>query len=519
MLKPGDPFERFTIEAAIGQGGMGCVYRAHDARLGRRVALKVISDGAQSAEANARLVREARAAAALDHPNAVAIFDVGELDGAPYIVMELCEGRTLRAVVGDAEVPVATRVSQLADVARALAGAHRRGLVHRDVKPENVMVRTDGVVKVLDFGIARRAGGGGDVDSDAITQAAALPTLTVEGVKLGTPVYMAPEQIRSETLDGRSDQFSWGVLAHELLTGRLPWRGGGDMFAVMASILTDPVDRAELDRAGVPPAVGDVVLRALKKRPEDRFASMDEAVKALEAAASGQSAPAPPPGATEAQRYSTGEVREVLGRAIEQQARQGSARLGFDDLLAVAEEMGVDPEALREASRAVRVRAEEQSGDLENARKRDAWIRRKRRAFHRHAGVYAIINGALLVLGLVLLSFTPWWIWFLPALGWGIGLAIHGLVALSANADDWAEHNEGMQWWLDRQKQRHEVALARAGEKGARRAAKDEEPRRRVEAVAAPEKVRVAALDTGRERAAEEEAALAEARDLKQRRG
>src|SRR3954464_7281608 len=146
MLKPGDTFERYTIEALIGQGGMGCVYRAYDPRLGRRVALKVISEGSAPA-ADARLVREARTAAAFDHPNAVAIFDVGELDGAPYIVMELVAGRTLREAVGDASVPVATRAGWLGDVARALAAAHRRGLVHRDIKPENVMVRDDGVVK------------------------------------------------------------------------------------------------------------------------------------------------------------------------------------------------------------------------------------------------------------------------------------------------------------------------------------------------------------------------------------
>ena len=244
MLKPGDAFERYTIEALLGQGGMGCVYRAHDPRLERRVALKVISDATAHADANARLVREARSAAALDHPNAVAIFDVGELDGAPYIVMELVEGHTLRGATG----PVATRTAQLADVARALAGAHKRGLIHRDIKPENVMVREDGVVKVLDFGIARRAGG--TVDPRGPTQTPALPTLTVEGVKLGTPMYMAPEQIRGDALDGRADQFAWGVLAYELLAGRLPWRGGHDALAVMASVLTSLVDLV-LARAGL----------------------------------------------------------------------------------------------------------------------------------------------------------------------------------------------------------------------------------------------------------------------------
>ena len=145
MRKPGDTFERYTIDAVLGQGGMGTVYRAHDTRLDRRVALKVISDGAGADASSARLLREARAAAALDHPNAVSIFDVGELDGAPYIVMEMVQGRTLREALGGS-VPIRIRVGWLADAGRALAAAHKKGLVHRDIKPENVMVRDDGVV-------------------------------------------------------------------------------------------------------------------------------------------------------------------------------------------------------------------------------------------------------------------------------------------------------------------------------------------------------------------------------------
>jgi hypothetical protein len=521
MLKPGDAFERYTIEALLGQGGMGCVYRAYDPRLGRRVALKVISDGSAPADANARLVREARAAAALDHPNAVAIFDVGELDGAPYIVMELVEGRTLRSAAGDAAAPVPTRTAQLAGVARALAGAHKRGLIHRDIKPENVMVRDDGMVKVLDFGIARRAGG--SVDPGGPTQTPALPTLTVEGVKLGTPVYMAPEQIRGDALDGRADQFAWGVLAYELLAGRLPWRGADDMLAVLASVLTDTADHAALAQAGVSPELAGVVLRALEKRPEDRFASMDDLLHALDAAGRGE-APAraakaePPASATMAQQFSTSEVREVLGKAIEQQAaKQGSTKLGFDELLAVAAEVGVDVESLRDASRALRVRGEEKITALENAAKRDAWLRQERVAFHRHAGIYVIVNAALLVLGLVLLSFTPWWIWFLPALAWGVGVAIHGLIAMTSNEQDWNEHNEGMQSWRESRRRRHEVALARAAEPRGRGRGAREEARRRVDALPEPEKLRVAG-DADRERAAEEEDELADEPEVKRRR-
>jgi serine/threonine protein kinase len=518
MLKPGDTFERYTIEAPLGQGGMGCVYRAHDTRLGRRVALKVISDGPRDgkadADANARLLREARAAAALDHPNAVTIFDVGEYEGTPFIVMELVSGRTLRGAVGDASVPAATRVAELADVARALAVAHKRGLVHRDIKPENVMVREDGVVKVLDFGIARRQSG--SIDPHGHTETPALPTLTIDGVKLGTPFYMAPEQIRGDALDGRTDQFAWAVVAYELLAGRLPWRGA-DAMAVMASVLTDRVDRGPLDQAGVPRAIQDVVLRALEKRPDDRFPSMDDVARALDAAvregdepgaAKPQHVPGRlPQGATEAQRFSTGEVREVLARAIDQQAeRQGSTKLGFEDLLAVAAEVGIDPDSLREASRALRESKQEPSAtDGEFAKRRDAWFRQQRLNLYRHAGIYAIINAAILALGLVLLSFTPWWIWFLPLLGWGIGLAIHALVTLTASEEDFREHDEGMKWWHENQRRRHDERMARRAPHEARRIEAPAERGPRLEP--SPGKVRVAAADTGREQDAEEEAA------------
>jgi eukaryotic-like serine/threonine-protein kinase len=456
MLKPGSSFERYTIDALIGQGGMGCVYRAHDPRLERSVALKVISDGGVSPESTGRLLREARSAAALDHPNAVAIFDVGETDGTPYIVMELVDGQTLRGAVGQATITREIKLGWLTDVARALAAAHRKGLVHRDVKPENVMVRADGVVKVLDFGIARRTQG--EVDPTAATSQA-LPTLTAEGARLGTPLYMAPEQIRGDALDGRADQFAWSVLAYELLAGKLPWRGGSDALAVAASILTDEPSESPLDQAGVPARVKAVLLRALSKRPADRFASMDEVVRALEAAARGEDAPsvksAPPahvsaaqsiPRATSpapasettARRYSEEEVRAILARAIDQQSAtpRDDGKLAYDDLLAAAQEVGVDTATLRDASRAVRLRDQE-SAELANERaERDAWIRRKRRGFARHLGVYLIVNAMFLLLGM-LTGGLPGTL--VPGLFWGMGLGIHGLRAFMANEDDWIE--------------------------------------------------------------------------------
>ena len=154
MLQPGDAFDRYTIEAFLGEGGMGRVYRALDTRLHRRVALKILGVESEASpeaksEGIARLLREARAVAALEHPNTVAIHDVGELDGVPYIAMELINGRTLRSCIADPAVTYQMRLQWLYDAGRALAAAHKVGLVHRDVKPENVMVRDDGVVKVL----------------------------------------------------------------------------------------------------------------------------------------------------------------------------------------------------------------------------------------------------------------------------------------------------------------------------------------------------------------------------------
>ncbi len=161
-----------------------------------------------------------------------------------------------------------------------------------------------------------------------------------------------------------------------------------------------------------------------------------------------------------AQQFSTSEVREVLSHAVERQAaKQDSVKLGFEDLIDIAAEVGVDVESLREASRALRTRGEEQVTARAHAAQRDAWLTQQRLMFYRHAGIYVIVNAALLVLGLILLSFTPWWLWYLPAVAWGVGLAIHGLLAFTANEQDWNEHNAGTQWWLENQ--RRELASPR----------------------------------------------------------
>jgi eukaryotic-like serine/threonine-protein kinase len=292
-LEAGDKLDRYVIEGLLGEGGMGRVYRAVDTKLQRRVALKVVRKEALAnpqSQGPARLLREARAAAALDHPSAVAVFDVGEFDGTPYIAMELVDGRPLRALVGDASIALPRRLAWLAEIARVLAAAHARGIVHRDVKPDNVIIRRDDTLKVLDFGIARRINT--PTDAHAATTPNELMTLTEEGRRVGTPLYMAPEQISAGAVDGRTDQFAWGVLAWELIAGLSPW-GQRDLIGLVSEILNvDPPSPSSVGElgAGLPAAWPPVIARAMRKRPAERFASMNELLAAL-----GGQAPSLPP--------------------------------------------------------------------------------------------------------------------------------------------------------------------------------------------------------------------------------
>lgn len=257
MLSEGQAFAHYVIEAPIGEGGMGAVYRAHDTKLRRKVALKVIHPDLAVPDAAARLVREARAAAALAHPNTIAIHDLGEIDGTVYLVMELISGAPLRAYVGDTSVPVTQKLRWLVDMARGLGAAHKAGLVHRDVKPTNVMVSDDGVVKVLDFGLAKPL------------EAASFHTDV--GLVVGTPRYMAPELFTGVRADARSDQYAFGVTAYELLSGVHPGSPTGPVPAALDSLVPE-----------VGPAVARIVARTLSRAASERFASMNEVAAALE---------------------------------------------------------------------------------------------------------------------------------------------------------------------------------------------------------------------------------------------
>jgi|GEM_PF-2685663 len=287
-LSTGQTIGRYVIESLLGEGGMGEVYRARDSKLERVVALKVLRNDTEGASedwehAVMRMQREAQAVAALSHPGIVAIYDIGEHEGSPFIAMEFVRGLPLRALIGT-ETPMRTRIRILLDVARALGAAHEAGFVHRDIKPENILVREDGVPKVLDFGIARRTSLKVDatmqtLDAQGATVDAALTGLTADGALVGTPAYMAPEQLRGEPVDARADQFAWGVVAHELLSGKHPFQTEKGAMGLFASILSD----AAPPLSGIPDGIAAIVMRALEKDPEQRWPSMHEIVAQCEA--------------------------------------------------------------------------------------------------------------------------------------------------------------------------------------------------------------------------------------------
>ncbi|MBK6519825.1 MAG: protein kinase [Polyangiaceae bacterium] len=290
MRSPGDTVARYTVVALLGRGGMGEVYEAEDTLLKRRVALKLLPAGGDH-EARVRMMREARSAAAFEHPNVVTLFDAGIVgEGTPeeqtYIAMELVRGTTLRARVGDLSVPLARRVRWLVDAASALGAAHKAGLVHRDVKPDNVMLKEDGRIKVLDFGVAKRQDASVDASAPTEVPSQSDPSLTGRGGFVGTPRYASPEQLRGEPLDGRSDQYAWAVMAYELVSGKAPF-DAPDGVALLSRILSTEAAPLSTLVEGIPAALDAVIHKALSKAPADRFASFEEIQERLEPLAEG----------------------------------------------------------------------------------------------------------------------------------------------------------------------------------------------------------------------------------------
>ncbi len=272
----------YEIVGLLGAGGMGEVYRARDPRLSREVAVKLITaDGASSPERLSRFETEARAAAQLAHPNVVTVFDVGNHEGQPYLVLELLDGQTLRETIRAGTPPLRQSLTWALEAARGLGAAHERGIIHRDLKPENIFLTTEGRVKVLDFGLAKLqeplVGSASETSSPTATKD------TSPGVIMGTIGYMAPEQVKGEPAVVRSDVFALGAVLYELLAGRRAFTGG-TAAEILASILRDEPQSLMTLRPEIPAPVETVVRRCLGKHATERFSTGNEVAAALETA-------------------------------------------------------------------------------------------------------------------------------------------------------------------------------------------------------------------------------------------
>src|SRR6202140_5138323 len=255
----------YEVLEKLGEGGMGEVWRARDERLNRTVAVKILPpDLANDPQRRGRFEQEARALGALNHPNIVAVYDVGQENGRSYIVSELVDGESLRTSIDRGPLPVRKIIDYAVQMAEALAAAHELGIVHRDLKPENVMVTRGGRVKVLDFGLAKQ-----NVAVTSDKTATMAMALSQPGMVMGTAGYMSPEQVRGEPVDARSDIFSFGCVLYEMIAGKRAFEAPSSVEAMNAILNQYP---PELD-ASPSPSLSSIVRRCLEKRPEQRFQS------------------------------------------------------------------------------------------------------------------------------------------------------------------------------------------------------------------------------------------------------
>jgi Tol biopolymer transport system component len=280
-LAAGSKLGPYEILAPLGAGGMGEVYRARDERLKREVAVKVLPVSfSKDPDRLRRFEQEAQAAGALNHPNILAIHDVGSVDGAPYVVSELLEGETLRSRLSSGALPQRKAVDYAVQMANGLSAAHEKGIVHRDLKPENLFVTKDGRVKILDFGLAKLT-----QPEDGTAPATNLPTETQgtePGVVLGTLGYMSPEQLRGKPADARSDIFAFGAIFYEMLSGRRAFHGESAADTMSAILTKEPPELSQTNR-GIAPGLDRVVRHCLEKNPEERFHSAHDIAFDLQA--------------------------------------------------------------------------------------------------------------------------------------------------------------------------------------------------------------------------------------------
>ena len=295
-LSSGSQFGSYAILERLGAGGMGEVYRARDVRLDRDVALKILPDKLATPEFRRRFLQEAKTAASMNHPNIAHIYEIGEESGTCFIAMEFVDGETLRHMMGDSRRLIPELLGYLQQAAEAIAKAHSRGVVHRDLKPDNIMVTHDGYVKLLDFGLAKliekcREPSAAPESLLALTQT--IHPLSTLGVPLGTVGYMSPEQAEGKpSVDERSDVFSFGCILQEIATGQQPF-AGDSVIRTFHNLLYEPAPRIRESRDGVPPSLQGLVDRCLVKDPSERSITMSEIARELKDPS--QSAPAPRP--------------------------------------------------------------------------------------------------------------------------------------------------------------------------------------------------------------------------------
>src|ERR1700752_58706 len=270
LLKPGTKFGRYEIVSLLGAGGMGEVYLAREAVLDRKVALKILpEDLASNEQSMLRFIQEAKAASALNHPNIITIYDIGIAPGEHFIATEYIDGQTLRRRIGEEPLQMAKAIDIALQVASALSTAHAAGIIHRDIKPENIMLRRDGIVKVLDFGLAKLTGtyGRDNVDSDAATKAIFQ---TQPGIIVGTTAYMSPEQTRALDIDTRTDIWSLGVVLYEMLAGRTPFKSDTPSDTSAAILKTEPAPLTDYVH-DIPFELERIVRKALQKDRDERY--------------------------------------------------------------------------------------------------------------------------------------------------------------------------------------------------------------------------------------------------------
>ena len=285
-LSVGTKLGPYEILSAAGAGGMGEVYRARDTRLGRIVAIKLLTSAfSRDDDRLRRFELEARNVAALSHPNILAIHDVGHYGDTPYLVTEFLEGDTLRQRLAEGPIPVRKSVEYAQQIAHGLAAAHERGIVHRDLKPENVFLTKDGHVKLLDFGLAKSTANAAEAGSP---EGATIASVTQAGMVMGTAGYMAPEQVRAGAVDHRADIFSFGAVLYEMLSGKKAFTGESSVETMNAILKEDPPE-LEVTALKVSPGLDRIVRHCLEKNPDDRFQSARDLTFALGALSGSES--------------------------------------------------------------------------------------------------------------------------------------------------------------------------------------------------------------------------------------